>query len=172
MGGRIGGKHVTRSGTQITLGGVGPDLSFSTFSSITFIIRTVIRGLGVGGSILGRIRAGIDRSAVVTAGASSLSVTSLTRSLSHPRGFINVRFFGPIPVVPLMRVVHKPGDDSRTVTATIGCTTAVHGAPIIIGSYTNFLIGHVLATRSFNFVGLVHSNTSFRRISGIVRTFN
>lgn len=113
MGGRIGGKHVTRSGTQITLGGVGPDLSFSTFSSITFIIRTVIRGLGVGGSILGRIRAGIDRSAVVTAGASSLSVTSLTRSLSHPRGFINVRFFGPIPVVPLMRVVHKPGDDSR-----------------------------------------------------------
>lgn len=163
---------VAPTGVNRALDHVHPALGCNSFTRASVIVRTIMRGPGIGHTMLGRMRNLMGSSYVLTSGASAVSVAFLTRTLRHPRGFINVRFFGPMDHVPLIRIVHNRGSSRRTVSAAITLTAGVNGIPMIIGSYPNFLMGHILFPCFNTFSLLLGRNTSFTRISGIVRGFN
>ncbi len=167
--GLIRGNGMARRCVSNTLIGVALAASCTSYTGYSLVVRTTIRAVRLGGRLFHRLSRVYGPRTVLTSGASSLSVARMTTTAGHPRHIVNVRFFGPTPIVGLIRLVHKRGASSRICGAVSSLTHRVNGRPIVMGRTPNFIIGHVLVPLIGRNVKVLTSNiTSHSRVSTTV----
>lgn len=164
--GEVTGNGVSRTTTSTVLTGVAANAG-RVYASYSLVMRTTLRIVSIGGRAFGRLRRVIGPSYVFTAGASSLSVARVNTNLSEP--LVNVRFFGPTPIVGLVRIVTNTGAPTSVITGVGRVTMTVNGAPIRIGRTPNFIMGEVLVPLVGRNVAICRVNvTDIRSVSATV----
>jgi 3-hydroxybutyryl-CoA dehydrogenase len=68
--------------------------------------------------------------AILATNTSSISITRLATATSHPRRFIGMHFFNPVPLMKLVEVIVGMDTDEATLTKTIALAEAVGKTPL------------------------------------------
>ena len=81
---------------------------------------------------------------IVASNTSSVSITKLASSISHPDRFIGLHFFNPVPVMRLVEVVRSLQTSDATHEAAEALVTRLGKTPITVKSSPGFVVNRLL----------------------------
>ena len=86
----------------------------------------------------------IDASAVIATNTSSISITQLAATVSHPERFIGVHFFNPVPVMALVELIRGLQTTDATHAAAEGFVKSLGKTPITVKNSPGFVVNRIL----------------------------
>lgn len=82
-------------------------------------------------------------SAILATNTSTLSVTAIAASTSHPGRVAGMHFFNPAPVLPLVEVVRGAQTDHTTVQSLITLAEKIGKTPVVASDTPGFIVNRV-----------------------------
>jgi 3-hydroxybutyryl-CoA dehydrogenase len=102
---------VTRAQGEEIVARVSPQLDWSAFGAVDFVVEAVFEVMAVKRPVLEKLDRVLPEHAILGSNTSSLSITRLSRGLAHGRQTLAVHFFNPPTTLPLVEV--SGGVDTR-----------------------------------------------------------
>jgi len=86
----------------------------------------------------------VPAQAIVASNTSSVSVTKLASSMSHPERFVGLHFFNPVPVMSLVEIVRGLETSDATHDAAAAFAAQLGKSPITVKSAPGFVVNRIL----------------------------
>ena len=102
------------------------------------VIEAVPESFELKVDVLRRIEAGARSDALVATNTSSLSVTDLQATTSHPGRVLGLHFFNPVHILKLVEVVRGGHTEEAAVDAAVGFARALGKEPIVVNDSPGF----------------------------------
>jgi 3-hydroxybutyryl-CoA dehydrogenase len=129
---------------EATLAHIERSTSYDALAPADMIIEAAPENLEVKLTILKQIDRLIRPDAIVASNTSSLSITKLAATLSHPDRFIGMHFFNPVPVMALVEIVRGLQTSNTTHDAVDELATKLGKTPITVKSSPGFVVNRIL----------------------------
>ena len=81
---------------------------------------------------------------ILASNTSSISITKLASSISHPQRFVGLHFFNPVPVMPLVEIVCGLETSDATQEAAAALAAQLGKSPIAVRSAPGFVVNRIL----------------------------
>ncbi|MEZ4665395.1 MAG: 3-hydroxyacyl-CoA dehydrogenase NAD-binding domain-containing protein [Thermomicrobiales bacterium] len=82
--------------------------------------------------------------ALLASNTSSISISALAATVSHPDRFVGMHFFNPVPVLPLVEIVWGLQTSSETRDRAFQFATAIGKSPILVADIPGFAVNRIL----------------------------
>jgi 3-hydroxybutyryl-CoA dehydrogenase len=86
----------------------------------------------------------ISTDTIVASNTSSVSITKLASSISHPERFVGLHFFNPVPVMSLVKIIRGVETSDATYDAAAGLAAQLGKSPITVKSAPGFVVNRIL----------------------------
>lgn len=140
-------------------------LDYADFADCDFVMEAVFEDFDVKTSVLSGVEKYVSSNAVLATNTSSLSVTGLAESLTHPERMIGFHFFNPVAVMPLIEVVETALSDGSTIATAVSVAGALRKAPVLVKDKPGFVVNRVLSAYLSAVFDLIDHGVSPSRIS-------
>lgn len=82
--------------------------------------------------------------AIVTSNTSSISITGLASSISHPERFLGLHFMNPVPVMPLVEVIRGLATSDETFAEVERFVEKLGKSMVVSQDYPGFIVNRLL----------------------------
>ena len=86
----------------------------------------------------------VSEEALIASNTSSVSITKLASSISHPEQVVGLHFFNPVPVMSLVEIVRGLETSDATHDAAMALAEQLGKAPITVKSAPGFVVNRIL----------------------------
>jgi 3-hydroxybutyryl-CoA dehydrogenase len=87
---------------------IGGTTALGDVASADVVIKAATEDFDLKTNLLKRIDALVPAETIVASNTSSISITKLGSTISHPERFIGMHFFNPVPIMALVEIVRSP----------------------------------------------------------------
>jgi 3-hydroxybutyryl-CoA dehydrogenase len=94
--------------------------------------------------IFKQVDALVSADSIVASNTSSVSITKLASSMSHPERFVGLHFFNPVPVMSLVEIVRGLETSDATHDAAAALAVQLGKSPITVKSAPGFVVNRIL----------------------------
>jgi len=81
---------------------------------------------------------------IIASNTSSISISTLAKTLKHPNRFIGMHFFNPVNRMPLVEIIAGEKTDDETISTVVNLAKQLGKTPIKIKDSAGFLVNRVL----------------------------
>jgi 3-hydroxybutyryl-CoA dehydrogenase len=89
-------------------------------------------------AVLTAVEKVVSQTAVLASNTSSLSIAEMAAALDHPRRFLGMHFFNPVPASVLVEVVRAPGTDWPTVKNVLDWVHTLGKSDVVVKDSPGF----------------------------------
>jgi 3-hydroxybutyryl-CoA dehydrogenase len=86
----------------------------------------------------------VNAEAIIASNTSSVSITKLASSISHPERVVGLHFFNPVPVMSLVEIVRGLETSDATHDAAMALAGQLGKSPITVKSAPGFVVNRIL----------------------------
>ena len=86
----------------------------------------------------------VSAEAIIASNTSSVSITKLASSISHPERVVGLHFFNPVPVMSLVEIVRGLETSDATHDAAMALAVQLGKSPITVKSAPGFVVNRIL----------------------------
>ena len=122
---------------------ISGDTGLEGMADATIVVEAIIEDLDIKQDLFGRLEGVVSQDALLATNTSSLSVTEIAGSLSHPGRFIGMHFFNPAHIMKLVEVIRGYRTDPVTVERTIAITKELGKTPVTASDTPGFIVNRV-----------------------------
>lgn len=122
---------------------ISGDTGLEGMADATIVVEAIIEDLDIKQDLFGRLEGIVSEDAILATNTSSLSVTEIAGSLSHPGRFIGMHFFNPAHIMKLVEVIRGYRTDPATVERTIAITKELGKTPVTASDTPGFIVNRV-----------------------------
>ena len=108
------------------------------------VIEAVTEDFELKANILKRLDALVRADTIIASSSSSISITKLASTISHPDRFIGMHFFNPVPIMALVEIVRGLQTSDATHDAIETLALQLGKTPITVKSGPGFLVNRIL----------------------------
>jgi len=108
------------------------------------VIEAATEDLEAKTKILKQIDPLVREDAIIASNTSSISITKLASTISHPERFIGMHFFNPVPVMALVEIVRGLQTSDATHDAVKELSSKLGKTPITVKSAPGFVVNRIL----------------------------
>ncbi|MBL8750016.1 MAG: enoyl-CoA hydratase/isomerase family protein [Planctomycetes bacterium] len=109
-------------------------------------LEAVVEDLAVKQKLMAAaVERGLPADAVIATNTSSLSVTSMARSVPHPERVVGIHFFNPPEKMPLVEVIRGQATSDATVASACRLALKLGKFPVVTADAPGFLVNRCLA---------------------------
>jgi 3-hydroxybutyryl-CoA dehydrogenase len=101
---------MTASDADAALQRIEGTTSYDALKSVGVVIEAANENLDLKTKILKQVDRTVDAETIIASNTSSLSITKLASTISHPGRFVGLHFFNPVPAMALIEIVW-PADE-------------------------------------------------------------
>jgi 3-hydroxybutyryl-CoA dehydrogenase len=94
--------------------------------------------------IFKQVGALVGADSIVASNTSSVSITKLASSMSHPQRFVGLHFFNPVPVMSLVEIVRGLETSDATHDAAAALVAQLGKSPVTVKSAPGFVVNRIL----------------------------
>ncbi|MEM8799870.1 MAG: 3-hydroxyacyl-CoA dehydrogenase NAD-binding domain-containing protein [Pseudomonadota bacterium] len=116
-------------------------------ASAGLVIEAIVEKPEVKTDLFSQLEVTLATDAVIATNTSSLSVTELAASLTHPERFLGLHFFNPAPIMKLVEVVPALATGSRYLNAATALMTSWGKVAVVAKDVPGFIVNR--AARPF-----------------------
>jgi 3-hydroxyacyl-CoA dehydrogenase/enoyl-CoA hydratase/3-hydroxybutyryl-CoA epimerase len=119
-------------------------LDYSGFNALDMVIEAVPEKMTIKKAVLSDIEKQVSNQAIIATNTSSLSVTEMATTLTHPERFLGIHFFSPVHRMPLVEII--PSDKTSPQVIADACALVLKNKkyPIVVKDCPGFLINRLL----------------------------
>ena len=118
--------------------------NYDDLSSAHLVIEAATENYDLKVKILRKIEEVVDDATVLATNTSSLSITSLASSLKRPSSFIEMHFFNPVPIMPLVEVIRGIETNETTAKTVQELTAMLKKTSISVRNSPGFVVNRIL----------------------------
>jgi 3-hydroxybutyryl-CoA dehydrogenase len=108
------------------------------------IIEAATENYGLKTRIFRQVDALVGAESIVASNTSSVSITKLASSMSHPERFVGLHFFNPVPVMSLVEIVRGLETSDATHDAAVALAGQLGKTPITVKSAPGFVVNRIV----------------------------
>ena len=108
------------------------------------IIEAVTEDYDLKRRIFKQVDALVSAESIVASNTSSVSITKLASSMSHPERFVGLHFFNPVPVMSLVEIVRGLETSDATHDAAAALAVQLGKSPITVKSAPGFVVNRIV----------------------------
>jgi 3-hydroxybutyryl-CoA dehydrogenase len=108
------------------------------------VIEAATENLDLKVRILKQMEAVVGNDTIIATNTSSISITALGGSLTHPERFIGMHFFNPVPMMPLVEIIRGLRTSDATADAVRKLTERLDKSPISVRNSPGFVVNRLL----------------------------
>lgn len=127
---------------------VHPVESLSDFADCDAVVEAVVENLDVKRAVFAELEAIVADDAILASNTSSLSVTTIASSCTHPNRVAGFHFFNPVPLMPLVEVIAGVLTDDWVTESLMQIGRRMTREPVRVNDAPGFLVNQV--GRGFN----------------------
>jgi 3-hydroxybutyryl-CoA dehydrogenase len=135
---------MTDAAIEAALALVRGTTAFAELRPAEVVFETATEDFGIKRDIFSRLDALVAAETVVTTNTSSISITRLAATISHPQRFVGMHFFNPASVMPLVEIVRGLQTSDATVDKIEALAFQLGKSPIIVKNGPGFLVNRIL----------------------------
>lgn len=117
---------------------------YAELASAQLVIEAATENLELKQRILKQVAANVGNDCLIATNTSSLSVTALAASIEHPKRFIGVHFFNPVPMMALVEIIRGLQTSDSTYAQALVVTEKLGKTPITAGNRPGFVVNRIL----------------------------
>ena len=161
--GRINGKKMAG-----VLNNIVPSLSYDAVSDVDIVIEAVVENPKIKGMVLSEVESKVADDTIIASNTSTISISSLAKSLDKPERFCGMHFFNPVHKMPLVEVIRGEKSSDETIAAVVAYAAKMGKSPIVVGDCPGFFINRVLFPYLAGFSLLVADGADFVAVDKVM----
>lgn len=150
---------------------IDPSLSYEGFGSVDIVVEAVVENAKVKGIVLAEAEKKIADDAILTSNTSTISITSLAKSLQRPENFCGMHFFNPVHKMPLVEVIRGEKTSDEAVARTVAYALKMGKKPVVVNDCPGFLVNRILSPYMGAFLGLMKEGADFVKVDKVMEKF-
>ncbi|MEN8143376.1 MAG: 3-hydroxybutyryl-CoA dehydrogenase [Gemmatimonadota bacterium] len=127
-----------------TLARVSTSVELESVSGADLVVEAVSENVDLKRDILSRLDGICGSRAVLASNTSSISITELGSSLSHPENFIGMHFMNPVPVMTLVEVIRGLDTSDEVTSFTLDMCSRIGKTPVEVNDSPGFVSNRIL----------------------------
>ncbi|MFJ7884442.1 3-hydroxybutyryl-CoA dehydrogenase [Pseudomonas sp. NPDC096917] len=141
---QIAKQALTEQNKLAALGRIHTSTDYSSLQKMQLVIEAATENLDLKVRLLQQIDKQVNVDCVIASNTSSLSITQLAASVSHPERFIGLHFFNPVPVMGLIEVIRGLQTSDATHAQALEMATVLGKTAITAGNRPGFVVNRIL----------------------------
>jgi 3-hydroxybutyryl-CoA dehydrogenase len=126
------------------LGRIARSTALDALRPVDIVIEAATESLELKLKIFKQIDALVRPDAIVASNTSSVSITKLAATVSHPERFIGMHFFNPVPAMALVEIVRGLQTSDATHDLVEALAEKLGKTPITVKSSPGFVVNRIL----------------------------
>jgi len=117
---------------------------YQSLKGLPMVIEAATENQAIKVKILEQIDKIVDSSAVIATNTSSISITQLAATVSHPERFIGMHFFNPVPMMALVEIIRGLQTSDQTHALVQEMSKKLGKEPITVKNAPGFVVNRIL----------------------------
>ena len=123
---------------------INTSTDYASLHGVQLVIEAATENLELKLRLLQQAAAQVSAECVIASNTSSLSITQLAASVSHPERFIGLHFFNPVPVMALIEVIRGLQTSDATHALALDMAQRLGKTAITAGNRPGFVVNRIL----------------------------
>jgi 3-hydroxybutyryl-CoA dehydrogenase len=145
-------KKLSESEADETLSRIMPAVDLRAMSDCDLVVEAIVEQLEAKQGLLQELEAIVGPDCILATNTSSLSVTAIAASCTHPSRVAGWHFFNPVPRMKLVEIIQALRTSSDVVDSLVLLSRKIGHRPIVASDSPGFVVNH--AGRAFVTEGL------------------
>jgi 3-hydroxybutyryl-CoA dehydrogenase len=135
---------MTSAEKDAAVGRIKGTTAYDSLKPAEIIIEAATEDYDLKAKIFKQVDAQVSAKSILASNTSSVSITKLASSTSHPDRFVGLHFFNPVPVMSLVEIVRGLETSDATHEAAAALATRLGKSPITVKSAPGFVVNRIL----------------------------
>jgi 3-hydroxybutyryl-CoA dehydrogenase len=144
LGRIVANGKMTPTEKEITLRRIKGTTAYDGLKPAEVIIEAATENYDLKKRIFNEVDRLVSTQTIVASNTSSVSITKLASSISHPERFVGLHFFNPVPVMSLVEIVRGLQTSDATHDVAAALATQLGKLPISVRSAPGFVVNRIL----------------------------
>ena len=115
----------------------------SELKDCDLVIEAIIENADIKKKVFAELESYVSESCIIASNTSSISITSLSADLLHPKRFIGIHFFNPAPLMPLVEVIPGLLTDENIPQEMYDLMKSWGKVPVIAKDIPGFVVNRI-----------------------------
>lgn len=116
----------------------------SSLASADLIVEAIYEDFNSKTELFQTLDSIVSESTILASNTSSISISALAATVSHPSRFVGLHFFNPVPVLPLVEVVRGLQTSDATVETALAFARSLGKSPVPVQDIPGFAVNRIL----------------------------
>jgi 3-hydroxybutyryl-CoA dehydrogenase len=126
------------------LGRIGYETDLDALGETSLVIEAIVEDEGVKSDLFTRLDGVVPDSTVLASNTSSIPIAQLAAATERPDRVVGLHFFSPVPVMPLVEIVHALDASENTLSTAEGLVRTLGKTPIHTKDRSGFVVNMLL----------------------------
>ncbi len=163
--------RLDENAAKAKLEAIHPVLDYQGFDEVDIVVEAVVENPRVKQAVLSELEGLLAPETILCSNTSTISITSLAKSLQRPEQFCGMHFFNPVPLMPLVEVIRGERTGDHAVATTVAYAQTLGKTPIVVNDCPGFLVNRILFPYFGAFSLLVRDGADYRKIDAAMEAF-
>ncbi|MDT0498252.1 3-hydroxybutyryl-CoA dehydrogenase [Algiphilus sp. W345] len=126
------------------LGRIQGTTDYAAVAEAQLVIEAATENLDIKLRILKQLDGIVSANTVLATNTSSISITQLAATISHPERYIGMHFFNPVPVMALLEIIRGLQTSDATHATAMAFAEKLGKTPITVRNSAGFAVNRIL----------------------------
>lgn len=146
-------------------------LSWEGFAETDLVIEAAVEQLDAKRGLFHLMEQNSKPTTILATNTSSLSVSAMAESVSHPERVAGLHFFNPVHKMELVEVIQSPQTSEQTIRTLMQWARDLGKTPVLVKDSPGFLVNRILMPYVNEAVILVHEGMGIDEVDRIMKRF-
>lgn len=137
-------EKISEADQAAILGRIHGTTDYSAVADAQLVIEAATENLDVKLRILKQLDGIVSAGTVLATNTSSISITQLAATISHPERYIGMHFFNPVPVMALLEIIRGLQTSDATHATATAFAEKLGKTPITVRNSAGFAVNRIL----------------------------
>lgn len=123
---------------------LAPDVAGLGVSVADVVIEAIVENKEIKSNLFAELETKAKPTAILATNTSTIPLRDIGEKMSNPNRLVGIHFFNPVPMMPLVEVVHENETEQDVVDAALAFVGKIDKLPLPVKSAPGFLVNRVL----------------------------
>lgn len=135
---------ISEADQSAILGRIQGTTDYAAVAEAQLVIEAATENLDIKLRILRQLDGIVSADTVLATNTSSISITQLAATISHPERYIGMHFFNPVPVMALLEIIRGLQTSDATHATAMAFAEKLGKTPITVRNSAGFAVNRIL----------------------------
>lgn len=140
----VGKEKITNEQAEAAKSRIVGTIDYEKLKGVDLVIEAATENFDIKVQILKQINGIVSDQAIIATNTSSISITALAATITHPERFIGLHFFNPVPMMALVEVIRGLQSSDETHATVEALAGQLNKTAITVKNNPGFVVNRIL----------------------------